>query len=277
MSPPDPAVVRSEFADKVPLAGNDPFITCISPGEGAGSMAMRYVSVMTASCKYGRTYIHTPFRRVGHVPAGVDSQEWTLRWEEFFNLGVDEIRDHPAKTFTWCYREVSGEDIGLIDWIFRDKYHDSPKPETSWYSEAEWNVAIHVRRGDALHPKHRVRITSNGAVARILRAVAARCTNPEGKPLRLHVMSEGKPGDFAFVEELGIPCSLHLDECPFSTFHHLVMADTLITAKSTFSYFAGVLNPGQVFYEPFWHEPLPRWIPFDPAWTAAENEEAASR
>lgn len=253
--------VRAEFADKIPLAGNDPFITCISPGEGAGSMALRYVTVMTASCVYGRTYIHTPFRHVGHRPAGHDPAEWDAKWETFFNLGLDEIRDHPAKAYRWCYREVYGREIGLIDWILRNKYLDSPKPELGWFSADEWNVAIHVRRGDALEPRHRARVTGNAVLDRILREVIEGCTNPEGKPVKVHIMSEGSVAEFDFARGLPTSVAFHLDECPFTTFHHLAMADTLVTAKSTFSYLAGILNPGQVFYEPFWHEPLPRWIP----------------
>lgn len=253
--------VRAEFADKIPLAGDEPFMTCVSPGEGAGSMALRYVTVMTASCVYGRTYIHTPFRQVGHRPAGHDPSDWDAKWESFFNLGLDEIQNHPAKAYRWCYREVSGREIGLIDWIFRSKYHDSPKPELRWFSKDEWNVAIHVRRGDALEARHRARVTENAVLERIVREVLAGCTNPEGKPLKVHVMSEGSEVDFDFAGQSCAPFELHLDECPFETFHHLAMADTLVTAKSTFSYFAGILNPGQVFYEPFWHEPLPRWIP----------------
>ncbi|WP_367871106.1 hypothetical protein [Luteolibacter sp. Populi] len=254
------AAARAEFANKIPLAGNAPCITCVSPGEGAGSMAMRYVSVMTASCVYQRTYIHTPFRNVGHRPRGYDPQAWDREWETFFNLGLDEIQDQPAKAYRWCYREVTGREMGLIDWIFRDKYHDNPKPPASWFSPDEWNVAIHVRRGDALEARHQARVTRNPDVERFLRGILPKCTNPENKPVRIHLMSEGSRTDFDLAERLEVPCELHLDECPFMTFHHLVMADTLITAKSTFSYFAGILNPGQVFYEPFWHEPLPRWI-----------------
>lgn len=259
MTPARAPAVQAEFANKVPLAGSDPFITCVSPGEGAGSMALRFISVMTASCKYGRTYVHTPFRNVGHVPRGDDPADWSRRWEEFFNLGVDEIQNHPATAFRWCYREVTGHDIEQIDWIFRDKYHDTPKPATVWYSPDEWNVAIHVRRGDALEVRHSARVTDNGTIQKILCGILPQCANPEKKTLRLHVMSEGTAEDFAFVGDLGVPTSLHLDECPFSTLHHLVMADTLVLSKSTFSYVAGILNPGQVFYQPYWHEPLPRW------------------
>jgi hypothetical protein len=31
-------------------------------------------------------------------------------------------------------------------------------------------------------------------------------------------------------------------------------------AKSSFSYVAGLLNEGIVVYEPFWHQPLTRWV-----------------
>ena len=47
---------------------------------------------------------------------------------------------------------------------------------------------------------------------------------------------------------------------PFTTLRHLTEADLLVTAKSSFSYVAALLNPGLVLYEPFWHGPIPGWI-----------------
>ena len=40
----------------------------------------------------------------------------------------------------------------------------------------------------------------------------------------------------------------------------MVLADVLVAGASSFSYTAGILAEGTVYYTPFWHEPLPHWI-----------------
>jgi hypothetical protein len=43
----------------------------------------------------------------------------------------------------------------------------------------------------------------------------------------------------------------------------MVLADILVTGASSFSYTAGLLSEGIVYYIPFWHAPLPHWTPVD--------------
>ena len=45
-----------------------------------------------------------------------------------------------------------------------------------------------------------------------------------------------------------------------SKFHHLVNANVLVLAKSSFSYLAGLYNQNIVYYIDFWHTPMPNWI-----------------
>lgn len=42
----------------------------------------------------------------------------------------------------------------------------------------------------------------------------------------------------------------------FDTFKEMVSANALIITKSSFSYIAGVLLDGDIYYEPFWHPPM---------------------
>ena len=113
---------HDEFAIKKPLMGGDTFITCVTPGEGIGSMALRYVTVMTAAYKYGRRYVHTPFSNVGHQPLGYDGEEWAREWDAFLGLGAEEDQDIPARAYEWCYQEVTGGDLQQLEGVFRSKY-----------------------------------------------------------------------------------------------------------------------------------------------------------
>ena len=53
---------------------------------------------------------------------------------------------------------------------------------------------------------------------------------------------------------------LHLNESVEDTFTAMVLADILVTSRSSFSYTAAILSEGIVYYMPFWHPPLPGWI-----------------
>lgn len=44
------------------------------------------------------------------------------------------------------------------------------------------------------------------------------------------------------------------------TFHYLVTAKILVTAKSSLSYCAALLNDNLIYYLDFWHKPLNKWI-----------------
>ena len=50
-----------------------------------------------------------------------------------------------------------------------------------------------------------------------------------------------------------------INESIEDTFTSLVLADVLVISKSSYSYIAGILSEGIVYYQPFWHSPLPNW------------------
>jgi hypothetical protein len=51
----------------------------------------------------------------------------------------------------------------------------------------------------------------------------------------------------------------HLDEHIITTFIGLVAADELILSPSSFSYVAGLLSDGIVYYKKFWHGKKNAW------------------
>ena len=40
----------------------------------------------------------------------------------------------------------------------------------------------------------------------------------------------------------------------------MVLAKILVTAKSSFSYCAAILNPNKIYYINFWHKSLNHWL-----------------
>ena len=58
---------------------------------------------------------------------------------------------------------------------------------------------------------------------------------------------------------------LHLNGSVEDTFSGFIHSDTLLIAKSSFSYVAGLLidEDTPVYYFPFWHECPSSWIPIE--------------
>jgi FkbM family methyltransferase len=74
----------------------------------------------------------------------------------------------------------------------------------------------------------------------------------------IHIFSQGDIKDFKMYENSRT--MFHLNESIEETFMFMVDADVLLTAPSSFSYTAGILSDGVVYYIPFWHKKLPNWI-----------------
>lgn len=83
----------------------------------------------------------------------------------------------------------------------------------------------------------------------------------DNTPHKVAVYSEGQADEFAPLVELG--CDLRCNESPIDTLRALAVSDILLTAKSSFSYIAGMLSHGIVLFEPFWHAKLPNWVDVD--------------
>lgn len=127
----------------------------------------------------------------------------------------------------------------------RKMYMDTAKPEV----DSSCQVAIHVRRGDV---KHGSRFTSN--------AVIADAIERNFKDKTVCIFSEGKgPEDFKqLMSNKNI--KFKLNQPTDEAFHGLVSAPELLIARSSFSYAAGVINPGKVYYlGRFWHKELDAW------------------
>ena len=69
---------------------------------------------------------------------------------------------------------------------------------------------------------------------------------------RICIYSQGKTSDFKelFSKEVFYNLNFSLNEPVDKTFHNLVSAKILVTAKSCFSYCAALLNTNTIYYMP---------------------------
>ena len=64
--------------------------------------------------------------------------------------------------------------------------------------------------------------------------------------------------EFEMMRRRGV--SVHFDGDPISDWRHLVRADIMVMAKSSFSHVPALLSSNCVIYEPFWHGKLARCV-----------------
>lgn len=263
------------------LRPKDSFITCRDRDDGGGAQISARISTMICAGLKGLTYAHSPVADVAHVPAGTSPEDWSRRWEEFFQLGSGETtaaeieaRGYPVKPVAKPHRffprsrrlHVVAHCHKVTDrhpaaWAaiapeLKRKYQLSPKPALPGYDDGRVQIAVHLRRGDVGSTgQFSERFTSDEIVlSRIRRVLEA--VGPERATVRL--FSQGSPDNFRAFAGLGV--RLHLDDDVFQTFHHFVQSDILFVAKSTFSYLGGVIGGNVCICEPFWHPSLPGWL-----------------
>lgn len=263
---------------------SDAYLTCSQRDDGAGAQVSARVSAMIFAGLTGAKYAHSPMRNVAHVPEGMTPEAWSAAWETFFNLGMGQplaadlvaagyaTRDvrkprrallsrHTVHEVAHCHKVTDHfpEAWAAIAPELRKRYDATPKPELAGFDPARLNVALHVRRGDVGSAgQFSERFTGNDQILAFFDALAGRLA-PYASPC-FRLFSEGSPEAFPGFAERGI--ELHLNEDVFTTFHHLVSADVLLVAKSSFSYLAGVLGGGVCFIDRLGHPPLPGWFPF---------------
>lgn len=130
---------------------------------------------------------------------------------------------------------------------------------TDYLQPKNYNVAIHVRRGEILSP---TRWTSQSTFATVARHV---CSEQRSRNTTVHIFSSGKnrDGNWTELENVADTCNnviFHLDEYEFDTWAHFVFADELVLSKSTFSYVPALISAAKVHSpDDSWHIPLPHW------------------
>lgn len=259
---------------------NNCYITYAGSGDGVGSQIHSILSILLFAKKFNLTYVHTPVKNIEHYKG--DRVEWSLRWEEFFSLGNNEIpikalessdvkrvfvkfpfllnkKSDKLYMVSNChsYTDTCPADFSLIIDDLRKKYNIK-NASSSRINPAQLQLCVHIRRGDVDAVNiNSFRYSSNRYILKNLVKILE-FYNRQNIDCKVYIYSQGEEKDFLEFKELNATFCLNEDE--FTTFDNLVNADILVTAKSSFSYVAGLLNKGIVFYEPFWHKPLPSWI-----------------
>jgi hypothetical protein len=214
--------------------------------DGFGAQYQAIMSGIAYSNNKGLTYVHTPFEQMSH---GVDIN----KLNDFIGLRSDTANMNNIKTDHYskevhCSNRPSEYYTSPVLKILRDAYYSTEKPNIS-----PPDIAMHIRRGDVDATQYPKRFTANEENKRIINILQEKYPNYTVK-----IFSEGKSSDFDDLVSENVV--LHLNGDITETFHSLVTAKVLVTAKSSLSYCAAVLNENTVYYQDFWHKPLDHWI-----------------
>lgn len=262
-----------------------------NPGAGIGHQMANWIAGLWYSRLFNLQFAHLPFS--------------TSQWEEFLGFGVGEKtvkelkkrgyktrklplfhEDNPKEielnlkiissyagkkvVFIAEQDQFYRDQYGVMD-ILKQKFYHAPsrKNDHLIYSSENFNIAIHVRRGDIMvdpnNPNLVMRYLSNDYFEKVLKQVIKNIQT--SKPIHIYFFSQGKPEDYPeFTKYPNLHWCLNMNAQ--DSFLHFVYADLLITSKSSFSYKPALLNNGiKVCPRNFWHG-----YPNSKDWILCEND-----
>lgn len=118
------------------------------------------------------------------------------------------------------------------------------------FDKSFFNIAIHIRRMNISDRN----IFGTDVPIDIYKDIISQLKNIY-KNYKIHIYSQGNEKDFDFGDDI----SLNLNKSIEKTFIDFVYADVLIVAPSTFSYSAGLISNGIIYYINSCHKPLSTW------------------
>jgi hypothetical protein len=163
--------------------------------------------------------------------------DYNSRVRSFFEINIDE----------WCNTEHM-EFIKKCYWSNKDKCRNN---------NDELSVSVHIRRAN-LHDRGQAgsRVTTpNSYYLNVMNHIRKKYKD---KKISFYIFSQGNIDSFRELEN--VDTKLYLNYDVVETFKMLVSSDILVTSPSCFSYVAGLITDGEVYYKNFWHPPKKDWI-----------------
>lgn len=257
------------------------YLTAVpNPGAGIGHQMANWIAGLWFSRVFGLNHAHIPFsseqweRLLGFGEDAITLDTLILKQEyrrvllplfdEFNCAEVDRIKkiilsySDKKTVFVLEQDQFYRDQYGVMDEI-QNRYYLAParKRDQLKYSTENFNVAIHVRRGDITagqlngNPNLLMRWQDAQYFKKVLSAVLENLNTH--KKIKVYFFSQGKPEEFSDFNEFG-NVEFCLESGAQESFLHMVFADLLITSKSSFSYKPALLSKGiKVCPRHFWH------------------------
>ena len=217
------------------------YYTVTGKTDGFGAQYQAILSGI-AYCEFmNYQYLHTPILQMEH-------ENDTDKFNIFMGIPKDTISTNVKKeAFSPVVHWSETPDLYYTPEVLgriRKYYFRTPKPDTDTDV-----IAIHIRRGDVNKEAFPERYTENNFYCKLIPDLIRKYPNTIIK-----IFSQGKLEMYELQN-----VEWHLDTNLTDVFHQMVVAKVLVTAKSSLSYTAALLNQNTVYYMPFWHKPLKKW------------------
>lgn len=233
-------------------------ITNPNRSDGFGAQFQTIIYSVIAAELQGIDFVYTPFHTMEHNydndPDFISKKEWLINFIGNFEINKgDAVRVNMLDIIKFfeanLTRCVESQSLKRIKRIFREN-----KDKSNYFDNNYLNIVIHIRRSNI----HDNRIEGSDVQDDIFLHIIEmlRIAYASKNPL-FHIHSQGHSDNFKKFNAPDI--MLHLNESIEDSFTAMVLADVLVTSPSSFSYTAGILSEGDIYYIPFWHPPLPEW------------------
>lgn len=240
--------------------------------DGFGSQFQTIISCILFCDANNEEFVYTPLSHIEHNydndPEFIEKVETLMNIKNNFknisdldnDVIVNKLDSHKTKIAI----DNSIDYFTDLDMMKKIKEHfwENKKDKTDVFGNGKINVTIHIRRPNKIDPAgasigdSSCRYIDDDYYLNIINNIRKKYNN-----VLFHIYSQGEISDFTVFNCNDIV--LHIDENMFDTFIALVSGEILVLSPSSFSYSAGLLSNGIVFYCPFWHSRLSKWLKID--------------
>lgn len=252
------------------------WITCTGKKDGIGAQVAANLSTIVFAESHFLKFVYTPFASVAHNPTR--NVEWEDKWDSFFNLqslfplsceikpiserqlalpNLSRFLSEPGCLYSvgHChpFTDYYTSRYDRIMPALRNAYMSVPKENAFGTFDLKNILAVHIRRGDVSKTENSDRFEPISLIGRKIATILNQHPN-----LKVHIFSEGEEASFVGLSQFD-PV-MHLNICPFTTFHSMTCAGHLLTGKSSFSYVAGLYSQNVVYYTNCGLNPATSWI-----------------
>ena len=224
--------------------------------DGFGSQYLVLIGSVINAERHNAEFHYTPLIRMEHNynnnPAFLKKKEWLINFIGNFPLAASKL---PYAQCNYHHEARGGEIIACSKSLQKIKNIFRLNKNISDYVDTKrFNIVIHVRRPNAHDNRVYGTDVPDQFFLEIIRMLRIKYKN--NNPI-FHIFSQGEIANFAAYKT--DDTLLRINETIEDAFSTMVFADMLVAAQSAFSYVAGLLSEGSVYYIPFSCKPLPHW------------------
>ena len=239
------------------------YYTSIKSKDGFGAQYQRIIQTYIYCKLHTLNFAYTPLEYIEHNYE--NDHNYINKIEELMNIksklqNIDNSMIVEELDFGTIVMKYTEANIDLCNetkhmQFIKDCFWENK--EKNHFKNNKMNIAVHIRReniADNGQCGYRG-TTPNEYYLNIMNEIREKYKDP---PLQFHIYSQGFIENFKELEKEDV--EFHLNEEITQTFIGLVAADVLVLSPSSFSYVAGLLSDGIIYYKPFWHSKKRDWL-----------------